>query len=127
MSFDDDVDQARRQLLAVDGAPREAEFDELAVLQALLPVLHEKIQSRRLSFEFSDGEDEDDAVVIAVMHNETNEPLGYIMVELEEYVFESEFSDYFDDFVDEDAAGFVDRLYACLKTGLAGYEVDQAG
>ncbi|MES1158580.1 MAG: hypothetical protein ABUL42_01670 [Terricaulis silvestris] len=123
--FDAEVDSARRRLEAAvkdDGA----EFDDLAALQALAPVLGEKIRSRRLTFALT-GEDDDDETSIAVIHVDTDEELGFIFAESGEYVFESNLDAYFDDFVDEDAESFVARLYETLRADLPKYEVENKG
>lgn len=122
MSFDDEVDAAREKLRAEVTRADEPEFDELAALQALAPKLEAVIRSRRLAFAISDEDDEE--LSIAVLHAETDEELGHIFAEDGEYVFESSLEDYFDDFVDEDADGFVRRLAETLKADLPKYEVE---
>ncbi|HVY83866.1 MAG TPA: hypothetical protein VG943_01930 [Caulobacterales bacterium] len=123
--FDSEVDNARRRL---EAALRddETEFDDLAALQALAPLLEDKIKSRRLSFALT-GEDDDDETSIAVIHIDTDEELGFIFAEHGEYVFESNLDAYFDDFVDEDAESFVARLYETLRADLPKYEVENKG
>lgn len=123
--FDADVDEARKRLEASlrDG---DSEFDDLAALQALAPLLEQKIRSRRLAFALS-GEDDDDETSIAVIHVESDEELGFIFAEEGEYVFESNLDAYFDDFVDEDPESFVTRLYETLRADLAKYEVENKG
>lgn len=122
MSFDDEVDAARERLKSSLAGAEDATFDELAALQALAPKLQEKIASRRLAFLVSDEEDE--AIAIAVVHAVMDEVLGHIYAEDGEYIFEADLSDYFEDFVDEDADAFVGRLYETLKAGLARYEFE---
>jgi hypothetical protein len=119
-SFDDEVDAARKRLEA--SLTEEAEFDDLAALQALAPILAQKIQSRRLAFAISDDDDEETA--ITVVHVPTDEELGFIFAEEGEYVFESNLDAYFDDFVDDDAERFVERLYENLRADLPKYEVE---
>lgn len=97
--FDAEVDSARKRLEAA--MSEETGFDDLAALQALAPILEEKIQSRRLAFALADEEDEDETQ-IAVIHVPTDEELGFIFAEDGEYVFESNLEAYFDDFVDDD-------------------------
>jgi hypothetical protein len=123
--FDDEVDAARGKLEAAL-RERDSPFDDIAALNALLPKLEEKIQSRRLAFTAADDE-EDERISIAVIHVETDEELGFIFAEDGEYVFESNLEDYFDDFVDEDADSFVARLYETLRADLAKYEVENKG
>jgi hypothetical protein len=123
--FDDDVDVAKGKLEAAL-RQREQPFDDVAALNALLPRLQEKIQSRRLAFAAAE-DDEDERISIAVIHIETDEELGFIFAEDGEYVFESNLEDYFDDFVDEDAESFVNRLYETLRADLAKYEVENKG
>jgi|GEM_PF-1861789 len=120
VSFDDDVDTARAKLEA--SLKGDSEFDDLAALQALAPILKEKINSRRLSFSL--GEEDDDDTQIAVIHVQTDEELGFIFAEDGEYVFESNHPDYFDDFVDDDPGRFVERLYETLRSDLPKYEVE---
>jgi hypothetical protein len=122
-NFDDDVDSARAKLEA--SLKNESEFDDLAALQALAPILEAKINSRRLSFSL--GEEDDDDTQIAVIHVQTDEELGFIFAEDGEYVFESNHPDYFDDFVDDDPARFVERLYETLRADLPKYEVEFKG
>lgn len=122
MSFDDDVDAARERLKSSLAGGEDVNFDELAALQALAPKLQAKIASRRLAFLVSDEEDE--AIAIAVVHAEMDEVLGHIYAEDGEYIFEADLSDYFEDFVDEDADAFVARLYEMLKASLARYEFE---
>lgn len=122
MSFDDEVDDARKRLQAARTGEDSA-FDDLAALQELLPKLVEKIQSRRLSFDLSDDAEE---TAIEVIHGPTDEVLGFVFAEDGEYVFESNLEDYFDDFVDEDAQSFVNRLYETLRADLPKYEVEHA-
>ncbi len=125
MGFDDEVDAAKKRLekaLSEDG-PSE---DDLAKLQALAPLLTERIQSRRLFFALPEEDDEDE-IVIAVVHRETDDELGYIFCEGGEYVFESNADGYFDDFVDEDAQSFIARLYETLRADLAKYELEAKG
>lgn len=118
--FDAEVDAARKRL---ESALNQDEgFDDLAALQALAPILEEKISSRRLAFTL--GEEDDEETQIAVIHVETDEELGFIFADEGEYVFESNHPDYFDDFVDDDAESFVARLYETLRADLAKYEVE---
>jgi len=121
--FDAEVDSARRRLEAA--LTEETGFDDLAALQALAPILAEKISSRRLAFALAD--DEDDETQIAIIHAETDEELGFIFAEDGEYVFESNLEAYFDDFVDDDPERFVERLYETLRADLPKYEVENRG
>jgi hypothetical protein len=121
MGFDDEVDAARERLRAAMAETEEPSFNELAALQALLPLIVGKIQSRRLDFVL--GEDEDE-LAIEVIHRPSQEVLGLIYAEDEEFVFESNLEDYFDDFVDEDPESFVGRLYECLRADLPKFEVE---
>src|SRR5262249_20892769 len=105
-NFDEEVDSARRRLEAA--MSEETGFDDLAALQALAPLLGDRIRSRRLTFALS--EDDEEETSIAVIHVETDEELGFIFAEEGEYVFESNLDAYFDDFVDDDPARFVERL-----------------
>ena len=118
--FDDEVDAARKRL--EDSLKEETAFDDLAALQALAPLLGAKIQSRRLAFTLS--EDDDEETSIAIIHVPTDEELGFIFAEEGEYVFESNLDAYFDDFVDDEAARFVERLYENLRADLPKYEVE---
>lgn len=119
-SFDDEVDAARKRL--EDSLNEESGFDDLAALQALAPLLEAKIQSRRLAFTLSDDDEEETS--IAIIHVPTDEELGFIFAEEGEYVFESNLDAYFDDFVDDEAARFVERLYENLRADLPKYEVE---
>jgi hypothetical protein len=119
--FDADVDAAR-QRLEQSLQERESPFDDAAALNALLPKLRGKIQSRRLAF--AAAEDEDEEILIAIVHVQNDEELGFIFAEDGEYIFESNLEDYFDDFVDDDADSFVLRLYETLKADLPKYEVE---
>lgn len=126
MGFDDEVDAAKQRLeqaLEKDGPS----YDDLAALQKLAPILQARIQSRRLFFALPESEDEEEEIMIAVVHRETDEELGYIFSEDGEYVFESNVDGYFDDFVDEDAESFVSRLYETLRADLAKYELEAKG
>jgi trehalose-6-phosphatase len=118
--FDAEVDSARKRLEA--SMNEDTGFDDLAALQALAPILADKIRSRRLAFTL--GDDEDDETQIAVIHVQTDEELGFIFAEDGEYVFESNLEAYFDDFVDDDPARFVERLYETLRADLPKYEVE---
>jgi hypothetical protein len=118
--FDAEVDAARGRLEAA--LSEETGFDDLAALQALAPILQEKIASRRLSFALAD--EEDDETQIAIIHAQTDEELGFIFAEDGEYVFESNLDAYFDDFVDDDPERFVERLYETLRADLPKYEVE---
>lgn len=122
-AFDAEVDSARQRLEAA--LTEETGFDDLAALQALAPILSERISSRRLSFTM--GEEDDDETQIAVIHVQTDEELGFIFAEDGEYVFESNHPDYFDDFVDDDPERFVERLYETLRADLPKYEVEYKG
>jgi hypothetical protein len=122
LPFDDDVDAARARL-EQSMQERESPFDDVAALNALLPKLQERIQSRRLTFAAAE-DDEDDGISIAVIHVETDEELGFIFADDGEFVFESNLEDYFDDFVDEDADNFTQRLYETLRADLPKYEVE---
>jgi len=122
--FDAEVDGARKRLEAA--LSEETGFDDLAALQALAPILEDKIRSRRLAFALADDEDEEETQ-IAVIHVETDEELGFIFAEDGEYVFESNLEAYFDDFVDDDPARFVERLYETLRADLPKYEVESKG
>lgn len=122
LPFDDDVDAARARL-EQSMQERESPFDDVAALNALLPKLQERIQSRRLTFAAAE-DDEDDGISIAVVHVETDEELGFIFADDGEFVFESNLEDYFDDFVDEDADNFTQRLYETLRADLPKYEVE---
>jgi hypothetical protein len=121
MGFDDEVEAARKRLEAA--LSEETGFDDLAALQALAPLLEEKIASRRLTFTLA-GEDDDDETSIAIIHAITDEELGFIFAEDGEYVFESNLDAYFDDFVDDDPARFVERLYENLRADMPKYEVE---
>jgi len=123
--FDAEVDSARKRLEAAI-KDDDGEFDDLAALQALAPLLDQKIKSRRLAFALT-GEDDDDETSIAVIHVDTDEELGFIFAESGEYVFESNLDAYFDDFVDEDPESFVVRLYETLRADLPKYEVENKG
>lgn len=120
MGFDDDVDAARRKLEAALNDEDEA-FDDVAALQALLPLIETRIQSRRLTFQLSDDDDE---TAIEVVHMATDEALGFIIAQDGEYVFESNLEDFFEDFVDENAESFALRLYETLRADLPKYEVE---
>jgi hypothetical protein len=122
--FDAEVDGARKRLEA--SLTEETGFDDLAALQALAPILEDKIKSRRLAFALA-GEDDDDDTQIAVIHVLTDEELGFIFAEDGEYVFESNLEAYFDDFVDDDPDRFVERLYETLRADLPKYEVENKG
>lgn len=122
--FDAEVDSARKRLEAA--ISEDTGFDDVAALQALAPVLEQKIRSRRLAFTLADEEDEDETQ-IAVIHVETDEELGFIFAEDGEYVFESNLEAYFDDFVDDDPERFVERLYETLRADLPKYEVENKG
>jgi len=119
-SFDDEVDSARKRLEAA--LSEETGFDDLAALQALAPILEDKISSRRLAFTL--GDEDDDETQIAIIHVGTDEELGFIFAEDGEYVFESNLEAYFDDFVDDDPERFVERLYETLRADLPKYEVE---
>lgn len=121
MSFDDEVDSARKRLEAALKADDDEPFDDLAALQALLPLIEAKIKSRRLSFQLGDDDDE---TSIEVVHNATDEALGFIIAQDGEYIFESNLEDYFEDFVDENADSFTLRLYETLRADLPKYEVE---
>ena len=68
-NFDEDVDSARSRLEA--SLRNDSEFDDLAALQTLAPILQQKINSRRLTFALS--EEDDDDTQIAVIHVQTDE------------------------------------------------------
>lgn len=119
--FDDEVDEARKRLESARSEAETTGFDELAALQELLPLLSEKIASRRLSFDMSD--DEEDSA-IEVIHVKSEDVLGFIYADEGEFVFESNQDGYFDDFVDENAASFVTRLYETLRADLPKFEVE---
>jgi hypothetical protein len=121
--FDAEVDGARKRLEA--SLDEDTGFDDLAALQALAPILADKIVSRRLTFALADDEDEE--TQIAVIHVQTDEELGFIFAEDGEYVFESNLEAYFDDFVDDDPERFVERLYETLRADLPKYEVENKG
>lgn len=121
--FDAEVDGARKRLEAAMN--EDTGFDDLAALQALAPILEEKIRSRRLAFAIADDDDEE--TQIAVIHVSTDEELGFIFAEDGEYVFESNLEAYFDDFVDDDPERFVERLYETLRADLPKYEVENKG
>ncbi|MBL8547109.1 MAG: hypothetical protein JNL81_11645 [Hyphomonadaceae bacterium] len=118
--FDAEVDSARKRLESA--LNEETGFDDLAALQALAPILEEKISSRRLAFTL--GDEDDDETQIIVLHVQTDEELGFIFAEDGEYVFESNLEAYFDDFVDDDPERFVERLYETLRADLPKYEVE---
>ncbi|MCX7357436.1 MAG: hypothetical protein NT015_04725 [Alphaproteobacteria bacterium] len=121
--FDAEVDSARKRLEA--SMDEETGFDDLAALQALAPILSEKISSRRLTFTLGDEDDEETQII--VLHVQTDEELGFIFAEDGEYVFESNLEAYFDDFVDDDPERFVERLYETLRADLPKYEVENKG
>jgi hypothetical protein len=121
MGFDDEVDEARKRLESARAETEKSGFDDLGALQQLLPLIAEKIASRRLSFDMSDDEEE---TAIEIVHVPSEEVLGFIYADEGEYVFESEQDGYFDDFVDEDARSFVSRLYETLRADLPKFEVE---
>ncbi len=118
--FDSEVDAARKRLEA--SLTEDEAFDDLAALQALAPILERQIRSRRLAFTL--GDDDDEETHIVVLHVESDEELGFIFAEDGEYVFESNLDAYFDDFVDDNAERFVERLYETLRADLPKYEVE---
>jgi hypothetical protein len=120
MGFDDEVDDARKRLESAR-TDETTGFDEQAALEALLPAIQEKIASRRLSFGM--GEDDDDPS-IEVVHTQSEEVIGYVYADEGEFIFESNQDGYFDDFVDEDAASFISRLYETLRADLPKFEVE---
>lgn len=120
--FDAEVDSARKRLEAA--LTEDEAFDDLAALQALAPILERGISSRRLAFTLGDDDDE---THIAIVHVQTDEELGFIFAEDGEYVFESNLDAYFDDFVDDNAERFVERLYETLRADLPKYEVESKG
>ena len=120
-SFDAEVDSARNRLEAA--LTEDDVFDDLAALQALAPILKDKIASRRLTFTL--GDEDDDETQIAIVHVHTDEELGFIFADEGEYVFESNHPDYFDDFVDDDPERFAERLYETLRADLPKYEVER--
>lgn len=122
--FDAEVDNARKRLEAA--MSEDTGFDDLAALQALAPILADKIRSRRLAFALADEDDEEETQ-IAVVHVDTDEELGFIFAEDGEYVFESNLEAYFDDFVDDNPERFVERLYETLRADLPKYEVESKG
>jgi hypothetical protein len=124
MGFDDDVDAARERLEAAVHSERAPRFDSLAALARLLPQIAAAIQSRRLSFELIEDDDEP---TIEIVHAPSEEALGFVMADEGEYVFESNLFDYFEDFVDPDPASFVLRLYETLRADLAKYEFELKG
>lgn len=121
MSFDDDVDGAKKKLETARAESEAGGFDDLSALQKILPQLEQAIKSKRLQFALSEDEDE---TTIEVIHEPTDEVLGFIFAEEGEYVFESNLEEYFDDFVDEDPDNFVKRLYETLRADLPKYEVE---
>jgi hypothetical protein len=121
MSFDDEVDSARKKLEVARAESEATGFDDLGALQKLLEKLTGVIKSRRLEFDLSDDDDE---TTIEVIHVPTDEVMGFIYAEDEEYVFESNLEEYFDDFVDEDPESFCKRLYETLRADLPKYEVE---
>ncbi len=120
MGFDDEVDEARARLHAAL-ADEEPAFDETAALESVLAKLSARIQSRRLAFVL---EQDEDGWSIAVRHKTSNDVLGFVTAEPGEFVFESGHDDYFDDFIDEEAESFVDRLYETLRADLPKYEIE---
>ena len=120
MAFDDEVDSARKRLEAALTTEDEA-FDDLAALQALLPLIQDKIKSRRLTFQLGDDDDE---TIIEIVHTATDEALGFIVAQDGEYVFESNLEEFFEDFVDESADSFALRLYETLRADMPKYEVE---
>lgn len=124
MGFDDEVDAARERLKAAIQQDDGVAFDDVAALKAILPLLKQKIQSRRLAFQLTTDDDE---TAIDVLHVPTDEVLGFVYAEDGEYVFESNLEDYFDDFVDDDSVSFVNRLYETLRADLPKFEVEQTG
>lgn len=118
--FDAEVDSARQRLEAA--LNDDTGFDDLAALQALAPILEDRIRSRRLAFALA--EEDEDETQISVIHVQTDEELGFIFAEDGEYVFESNLEAYFDDFVDDDPNRFVERLYETLRADLPKYEVE---
>ena len=121
--FDAEVDSARKRL--EEALSEDTGFDDLAALQALAPLLEERISSRRLSFSL--GDEDDDETQIVILHVKTDEELGFIFAEDGEYVFESNLEAYFDDFVDDDAERFIERLYENLRADLPKYAVEYKG
>jgi hypothetical protein len=119
--FDDEVDDARKRLETAREGAEASGFDELAALQELIPLLQEKIASRRLSFDMTDDEED---ISIGIVHSQSEEVLGFIYADEGEFVFESNQDGYFDDFVDENAQSFVARLYETLRADLAKFEVE---
>jgi hypothetical protein len=120
MGFDDEVDEARARLHAAL-AEDEPSFDETAALEAMLARLSTRLQSRRLAFGL---EEDEEGWAIAIRHKTSRDILGFVIAEPGEFVFESGHDDYFDDFIDDDAESFVERLYETLRADLPKYEVE---
>ena len=121
MGFDDEVDSARERLRRAMHE-QEPAFDARDVLKTLKPALERRIQSRRLTFAYSDEPGEDPAIVIT--HLISGDELGYILADENELVFESALDEYFDDFVDDDPESFVARLYETLRADIPKYELE---
>lgn len=124
MGFDDEVDAARQRLEAALSNDTSSAFDALGALRALLPQIRTAIQSRRLTFDLIDDDEEP---TIEIVHLPSEEALGFVLADDAEYIFESNLDDYFEDFVDADPASFVLRLYETLRADLAKYEVEVRG
>lgn len=121
MGFDDEVDSARKRLEAAISADGVQRFDATAALQQLLPRLRTAVQSRRLSFDLIQDDEEP---IIEIVHLPSEEALGFVLADEGEYIFESNLDDYFEDFVDAEPASFIQRLYETLRADLPKYEVE---
>lgn len=134
MSFDQDVDSIKQKLRA-DIERREEELRtrekaHIAYLLTLADQLDEQIQSKRLSIEFEDEEDEPPC--IAFYHNTTREHLASLWGEPEDKItFRAapdeaigEETDYFPgEVIFDSPEQMFDKIIDILKNGMATYEV----
>lgn len=124
MSFDDEIESAKRKLADErgGGAQRRERVDALKTLRQMLDF---KIGSRRLEMLLDDDQSADTEPSLVIQHAETGDDLGVVFLDEDGFSFESEEDDYFCDVeATTDAAAFVDQLYESLRDGMPAYELD---
>lgn len=127
MSFDDEVEQLKKELATErDGDPDRAH--RVAALERMRELLEKRIVTKRIEFHLEDDADADDEPCILVLYAATSDDLGAVFVEDGEFTFESDDDDYFADVPEtKDPEKFAGLLYESLKLGLPAYELDLGG
>lgn len=124
MSFDDEVEQLKKNIATERGGDTERAH-KVAALERMRETLEKQIASKRVAFRIEDDAGVDDEPNVQVLYATDSDLIGAVFLEDGAFSFESDYDDYFGDVPETaDPQAFAKLLYECLKLGLPAYELD---